>query len=73
MIGHVCIRDIPLDDLRNVQLIHHRDGLSDVKSIANSISLLEVTWGTIADESSINHDGNVVTKLLGFIHSMRRQ
>jgi len=73
MSGHVCVRNIPLHNLRNVHLFHHRDGLPDVKSIAYSISLLEVTWGTIADKSSVNHYCNIVTKLLSFIHSMRGQ
>jgi len=41
--------------------------------VALAIVLLEVAWTTIAYESTVNHDNDVVTKRLSFVHSVSSQ
>ena len=42
----------------------------DTDGVALAIVLLEVAWTTIAYESTVNHDNDIVTKRLSFVHSM---
>lgn len=47
--------------------------LLDSKGVTVAIRLFKVARSSVHDKSSVNHDCDVVTKLLGFIHSMRCQ
>lgn len=43
------------------------------KSITLTIMLFQVSWSTITYESPIDHDSNLITELLSFVHSMSCQ
>jgi len=47
--------------------------LSNSDRIAMAVLILQVVWWTTDNEASIDHDCDLVTKLLSFVHPMRRQ
>ena len=44
--------------------------LADVERVTFAVGLLEVAWGSIANHLTVDHDRDVVAKLLSFIHAV---
>ena len=48
-------------------------GLPEGNSVAVPVLVLEIVWRAEDNESAIDHDGNLITKLLGLVHAMSSQ
>ena len=47
--------------------------LLDRYGVAMTILILQIVGGAINDETTIDHDRNLVAELLRFVHTMRRE
>ena len=70
-----CLRDQRLDHVHDVALRVSKgfSALLDGDGVAMTILVLQVVWTAIDDKTSIDHDSNLVTELLSFVHSVSGQ
>lgn len=67
-----CLRHQDLDVLTDVvgRVVEVLPGLSDGQIVTVAVGCLQVVGRSHNDEAAIDHDRNLVTKLLCFIHSV---